>query len=276
MGLLNVVLLLLTAWAWGAIAQQAPVVIERLEISLWPEYDDPRLLVIYRGELSQDPTGPLTFALPLTAEVHAVAYLNAEGRLLKSDWQLLPSTEREQLVIFVPGSRRFQLEYYDEIPGQHPQKSFTFRFQANRYEINDLQIEVQQPLRAEEFVASPPLSENLGTDTLGLRYFGRRVGPVPAGVLVEQQISYTKRDNRPSVQANPRTESFPLWPLVGTASALLALGLAGIAWYWWERRRTRFATKRRSVVTAFCSGCGRAFRENEQFCPQCGRPRSAQ
>jgi hypothetical protein len=48
-------------------AQQPPAVLERLEIALWPEYDDPRLLVIYRGELAQDPTGPLLFPLPRTA-----------------------------------------------------------------------------------------------------------------------------------------------------------------------------------------------------------------
>lgn len=278
----NAVWLLLTVWAWETTAQQAPVVLERLEISLWPEYDDPRLLVIYRGELAQDPTGPLTFALPLTADVHAVAYLNDEGRLLKSDWQLLPSDEREQLVIFLPGSRRFQLEYYDEIPGPRPQRTFTFRFQSSRYEIQDLQIEVQKPLRSEEFVANPPLLENLGMDTQGFQYFGRRIGAVPAGVLIEQQISYLKRDARPSVQALSSPESTTSWWIVA-AIASLALGLTVILWYWWRRRpappaasREPVTSKRASTTLGFCSGCGRAFQANELFCPRCGHPRPAQ
>lgn len=280
MRLLNLVLLLLAIWTSWTEAQQVPIVIERLEISLWPEYDDPRLLVIYRGELAQEPTGPLTFALPITAEIHAVAYANPDGRLFNSDWQLLPSDGREQLVVFSPASRRFQLEYYDEILGQRPQRTFTFRFQSSRYEIKDLQIEVQQPLRSQEFVARPPLPENLGTDTRGLRYFGRRIGAVPAGALMEQEIGYIKRDSKPSVQASTSTEFAPTWLIVG-ALALLTLGLAGITWYRWERRQP--ATRRKSLTQkpisptmGFCSGCGRAFRENEQFCPQCGRPRSAQ
>ncbi|MCS6936100.1 MAG: hypothetical protein NZ610_06055 [Candidatus Bipolaricaulota bacterium] len=271
MSLLRSVVWLLGLWAGAVSAHQTPVVIERLEISLWPEYDDPRLLVIYRGELAQEPTEPLTFAIPLTADIHAVAYLDSEGRLLKSDWQLLPSDEREQLVIFMPGSRRFQLEYYDEILGQRPQRAFTFRFRSTRYEIKELYLEVQQPLRSEEFLATPPLPENLGTDVQGLRYLGRRVGAVPVGVLVEQRISYTKRDARPSVQLHAGSGLPSLW-FIAAAVALLAVGLTAVTWYWW-RRRTTPTSQPISKTLGFCTGCGRAFRQDERFCPRCGRPR---
>ncbi len=292
MRLLSFVLFLWVSLSGWAEAQQSPIVIERLEISLWPEYDDPRLLVIYRGVLAQEPKGPLTFAIPITAELHAVAYLNAEGRLLKSDWQILPGSDREQLVVFTPGSRQFQLEYYEEIATRGPQRSFTFQFQSSRYEIGALQLEVQQPLRSRDFVAQPPLPDDLGTDTRGLRYFGRKFGTVPLGVLIEQQISYTKRDAQPSVQANTG-EVFSLsWPVVG-ALTLLVLGLVGITWYWWAQRRTPPSPGLRHPSltlpvngegtggvkgrgAGFCSGCGYAFRDEEAFCPKCGRPRATQ
>lgn len=280
---LSFALLLLVGWA----GEQSPVVIERLEISLWPEYDDPRLLVIYRGMLAQEPKGPLIFAIPITAEIHAVAYLNSEGRLLKSDWQILPGSDREQLVVFTPGSRQFQFEYYEEITTRGSQRSFTFQFQSSRYEINALQLEVQQPLRSSDFVAQPPLPDDLGRDRRGLSYFGRKIGTVDLGLLIEQQISYTKRDTQPSVQANTGAALGRSWPVLG-ALALLALGLVGITWYWWARRRASPPAPLTSPhpfpprggpgsgPMGFCSGCGHAFREREEFCPKCGRPRATQ
>ncbi len=247
------------------VAQQIPVVIERLEISLWPEYDDPRLLVIYRGELAEDPTSPLAFIIPGTAQIHAVAHVGPAGTLLADDWQLLPSSDG-QVVLFTPGSRRFQLEYYDDVLGTAPERSFVFRFRSDRYEIKNLEIEVQQPLRATGLQASPAL-EPQGTDTRGFSYFGRRVGAVSPGTLIEQRVSYRKTDTLPSLRPTAQTAIF-LWGVLGVG--LAALGVIGFLWFG-RRQRGSPAPQR---PAQFCAHCGRSFRANEQFCPQCGQRRA--
>lgn len=252
--------------ALGSFAQQIPVVIERLEISLWPEYDDPRLLVIYRGELAEDPKSSLVFTIPNTAQVHAVAYMGPAGTLLTAEWQLLPR-DNDQLVLFTPKSRRFQLEYYDDVLGTSPERSFVFRFVSDRYEIKDLEIEVQQPLRAQGLQGNPAL-EPRGTDTRGFSYFGRRVGAVAPGTLVEQRVGYRKTDALPSL----RPQTSLVWIGVGAGLALIALGVAGVLWF--RRRRAISAVNVRQRSAQFCARCGYRFRADEQFCPQCGQRRS--
>lgn len=249
-------------------SQQVPIVLERLEISLWPEYDDPRLLVIYRGELAEDPQSPLAFTIPNTAQIHAVAHVGPAGTLLADDWQLLP-TDTDQLVLFTPGSRRFQLEYYDDVLGASEERSFVFRFRSDRYEIKNLEIEVQQPLRATGLQTSPTL-EPQGLDTRGFRYFGKRIGAVSPGTLIEQRVSYRKTDTLPSLR--PRSPISILWAALGAGLAVVVLGVISFIWFWRRRRVSPQAVPQRPAQ--WCARCGYRFRADEQFCPQCGQRRA--
>ena len=264
---LFIALLLLASTS--SFSQQIPIALERLEISLWPEYDDPRLLVIYRGELAEDPQSPLVFTIPRTAQIHAVAHVGPAGTLLADDWQLLPD-ENDQIVLFTPGSRRFQLEYYDDVIGTAPQRSFVFRFRSERYEIKNLEIEVQQPLRATGFQASPTLDPQ-GVDTRGFSYFGRRVGAVPPGTLVEQRVSYRKTDTLPSLR--PAAQSSLVWAALGAGLAVVALGVIGLLWFRRRRSVSSGATAQQRPAQ-FCAHCRYQFRADEQFCPQCGQRRA--
>ncbi|MFN4219176.1 MAG: zinc ribbon domain-containing protein, partial [Candidatus Bipolaricaulia bacterium] len=250
-------------------SHQNLIVLERLEISLWPEYDDPRLLVIYRGELAEDPKSPIAFTIPNTAQIHAVAHVGPAGTLLADDWQLLLD-DAGQIVLFTPGSRRFQLEYYDDVLGTAPERSFVFRFRSERYEIKNLEIEVQQPLRATAFQASPALDPQ-GVDTRGFSYFGRRVGAVPPNTVIEQRVSYRKTDTMPSLR--PAAGSSLVWVALGAGLAVVALGVISLLWFR-RRRSVSFGTTAPQRPAQFCAHCRYQFRADEQFCPQCGQRRS--
>ncbi|MCL6642361.1 MAG: zinc ribbon domain-containing protein [Candidatus Bipolaricaulota bacterium] len=258
----RIAIALLVASVLGS-AQQPLVMLEHLAISLWPEYDDPRLLVIYRGELAQDPPGPLLLTLPRTAHVHAVAYVGSGGRLLTADWQLLPSENSEKILLFTPRTRLFQLEYYDDVLGTAPEREFVFRFFSDRYDVKNLEIEVQQPLRAKDFQGSPAL-EPQGTDVRGFSYFGRRVGSVPTGTVIEQRVSYRKTDNEPSL----RPAGIPWIPIAVGGAGLALIAVVSLVWL----RRRRLAPS--GARTHFCARCGYRFRADEQFCPQCGQRRA--
>ena len=62
-------------------AQEEPT-LESLEIALWPEFDRPEVLVIYRGQLDADVALPALVEITLPARVGqptAVAYVDEAG-----------------------------------------------------------------------------------------------------------------------------------------------------------------------------------------------------
>ncbi len=69
-----------------AAAQEAPA-IEQLTVALWPEYDQPAMLVILRVQLAPGTQLPVDVILPIptsAGEPLAVAYTTAEGALLNA------------------------------------------------------------------------------------------------------------------------------------------------------------------------------------------------
>jgi len=272
--------------------EETPLAIAQLEIALWPEYDDPRLLVIYRGELAEDPKGSLTFAIPASANVLAAAHHDESGKLLADEWQVFPGDGGQQLLAFAPRSRQFQFEYYMDMTANGSRKSFAFGFQSSRYDVKGLQIEFRQPLGASGLQATPELQAQ-GTDAQGFIYFNRKVGSVPRETLVEQSISYVRADAQPSVKVSNGKVDFAAWPwqIIGGVAAL-TLSIMGFVWILWARQRTSSpktperrrlknkkpaplsaSTSSASIETKFCIHCGREFQPEERFCPQCGTSR---
>jgi len=281
--ILGLIIILVTGALFGALGG-GPITIKRMEIALWPEYDDPRLLVIYRGEFAEPPTGPISFTIPRTAQVNAAAHIS-DGRLIADEWMIFPAGELN-LVSYTPGSPRFQFEYYDDAISPGPRKSFTFRFQSE-YEILALDIEIQQPLRAQDLTSTLALSL-IGRDEQGFRYFRSAVGAVLSGQLIEFTVNYTKEDNRPSILKLKGSKLLRLlpWLIAGSLSTLILL--AGLIILVRGQRKGPIAEPKGLVSTLrrnrsgqppsaegakFCVQCGRRFRPEERFCPQCGTAR---
>ena len=68
---------------------QTPIKLSSLQVQLWPEYDQPSMLVIYDLKLPDDTRLPisLTLRLPKDANLVAVASQAADGSLLNADYQ---------------------------------------------------------------------------------------------------------------------------------------------------------------------------------------------
>ena len=64
-------------------AQQPATVLEFLEVELWPDFDQPALLVLLSGALPADAPLPATITIPLpeAATINAVARIDAQGAL---------------------------------------------------------------------------------------------------------------------------------------------------------------------------------------------------
>ena len=70
---------------------------ERTHVSVWPEYDDPRLLILYEGAFVDDGGFPRTldFPVPLGIDVNPAAGLSPDGRYLRQPYTSCDTRWRE-------------------------------------------------------------------------------------------------------------------------------------------------------------------------------------
>ncbi len=141
-----------------AVAQSEPQ-IPRASLKLWPEYDDPGVLVIFAGDLADTTTLPKTVAFPVAAgarNIQATVNDATQGRLLSQEWQM--DGNKVTYTLPQPG---FHLEYYVDRPPSANKREIVHTFEAP-YPIKSLEIAVQQPARATDFSVTPKPSSTIG------------------------------------------------------------------------------------------------------------------
>jgi hypothetical protein len=271
----------------------APVTISTLNVDIWPEHDDPRVLVIYRGELSAGAALPyaLTFAIPASGQVNAAAYRSADGALIAAQYEYRQDGERLQVTFTVP-ERAFQFEYYADLITGRPNRSFAAG-PVFPLPVDSLRVAVEQPRRSSAFVLTPRAA-GTSTTAAGLIQHLYTVGPWPAGKPWSVRASYQKTDSEPSLPrvvqtpagAGPATRGRALPPWAWAALAAAALGVASLVAFWTvgRSRRPRGAAAapggpraqkkggRRPDTSypAYCANCGRRARLGDRFCSRCG------
>ena len=138
-------------------------------ISIWPEYDQPGVLVIYRFTHTSDTSLPvdLTIHIPASCEPYALAGRQSDGTLYNIDYT--QDTSREWTDInFSNAFPEIQLECYDySLQIDDTQRHFDFFWVAD-YAVDDLSIQVQQPVEATDLHVSP----DFGTGVTGRRRDG--------------------------------------------------------------------------------------------------------
>ena len=185
--------------AW---AQRPPESLKSLTISLWPEYDRPQVLCVYRGQLPDGAALParVSFRLPATARgPSSAAAVDSAGTPIP-----VPALQAEEaggtVTRFDLTWPRFQMEYYDDAlrtSGASRELSFVYRAD---YPVEQLVLEMQEPYGAANFVLAPPADARSETEQ-GLVLHRRVVGPVAPGQEVRWQVTYAKSDPRPSAEA---------------------------------------------------------------------------
>jgi hypothetical protein len=290
----------------------APAPLSSLEIALWPEYDRPGVLVIFRGQLAdaQSPPAPVSFTLPATVPaLNAVAYMDeTRNTLVNITPYSFAAGAGGKLLTFSTPARRFQFEYYadDLLTRQGSTRTLQFSFAADS-DVAGWGFEVQQPVGAHNFTSAPPPTST-ETRPDGLTYAVYRLGAAPAGQARSLQVIYTRDADELSVKSLginiPAASDQPVVEVGGSsglsntmALILIAAGVvlvAGAVGYWvWSRRepagappgRANLATRNAPAAprpappgasqnpAVYCHRCGTRLRDDALFCHKCGTER---
>jgi hypothetical protein len=250
--LLSLVLVLLLA---GPVLAQSPTPLSDLTIRLWPEYDRPQLLVIFRGTVAESVALPASLSFTLPADIqtlHAVAYLDeTNGTLVNIEAYNFVAGAGGKVLSFATPSRQFQFEFYSDtmLATNGSQRQLNFSFTASA-DIGRLNLELQQPTAAQSFTSTPAPSATQ-VEPSGFTVAQYDAGHLAAGGSYSLQASYTRSSNAPSVGVNiPSSPQVPpvevgggapgVWlrenlGLILVAAGLLLLTGALVYWFWSRR-----------------------------------------
>ncbi len=228
-------------------AQDVPT-LANLEISVWPEYDRPEVLVIYRGMFAVDTPLPVPVEIYLPARVgqpSAVAWVNEGGQQFNQ--QFTTRVEGDWLVVsFELDTTRFQVEYYDLLSVDPAgQRQYTFSYTAD-YPINSLAVEFQVPPTADGYTLDPSADSVISGPT-GLVYHLADASSLALGDGRSWTFTYKKASadltvsafTQPAVsapEASPAAEDADNSTVLVFFVAFVALIGVGAGAFWLGRR----------------------------------------
>lgn len=292
----------------GFVLAQEPPALSTLEIALWPEYDRPEVLVIYRGLFEEGTPLPVPVEIRVPARVGqptAVAYVGEDGQ--RFNQQYTTRNEGDWLFVsFELGELGFQLEFYDALPVDSTgQRNYTFSYTAD-YPVASMSLELQQPPTAGNVSLDPPADSSAAAAD-GLVYHVLEIGALEQGEEQSWTFSYQKSNDDLTESASAQAE-----PPVATSApagdddntvliflvAFVTLVAVGAAAFWLGGRTQPMsqpalpgsgARKRRGSGRGgqalgqqlsglegsdalYCRQCGTKLRSDSVFCHKCGTP----
>jgi len=229
----------------------ADLFMARLRLSIWPEYDDPRVLIMLRGEMTPRQAFPASITLPIPkgAEIIGAGMISEQNELLRHPHQVLPGDTQDSLQLNLPVPRFFVEFYYNPFTTSGPEKRFVYPAPTT-YPIEVFEVDIQQPLKTTSFALDPSPMERM-TDNQGFTYHQFIYRDIGKGQSPTFTVSYTKTVPTPSVPKPQPTPQRTEKERPRADHALLSLGiLAGASllfagWAWLVRvsqRRPRSAT----------------------------------
>jgi hypothetical protein len=269
---------------------QSEIRFSRLSVQLWPEYDQPSMLVIYDFELAAGAPAParVAFEIPNNANLIAVASLE-NGNLVDASFeQPVAKKDVRVFTIIVESAVPHHFEYYQPLARNQELRQFDFEWNGD-YAVDEFSLLVQQPLDTTSLTTDPPLRP--GQDTLnGLAYFASQPTHLPTGTSFELDLEYVKSSDALTVPPADIKASEPIdenttgrisagdyWPFI-IAAVIFFIIAGGAGYFYMTGRIRRFDPRRRlrrrqtaaPVIEVYCHQCGQRAHAGDRFCRVCG------
>jgi hypothetical protein len=265
-------------------AETEPTGFENVRLWIYPEYDDPRLLVMLEGQIvGVEAPAKVRFLVPAAAQMYSAGWKDAQGRYTGGPPDREPSPiPGWDEISYTARTGTFRVEYYDPIIIGQPDKTISYEFRW-LYPISRLTAIVQEPKRSSGFSVLPagvPITDEAGFASHQYTYQDLDDEPP-----LSFEIAYTKSDPNPSLAAQDDGSSNALLVVV----VIVALcAVAGAVFLVLRRPRTRARAgtrterrhaarkspvrgpKEKRLQRGFCSQCGKRVENSSRFCQYCG------
>ena len=235
---------------WVPAAAQAPIVLSGMLVQLWPEYDQPSMLVLYDFQVAPGTKLPtsLTIRIPKAANLTAVAVHGAGDALLNADYSNSSSDEAWQsIAIQIVSTDGYRVEYVQPLVRSGNERQFTYSWPGD-YAVQNFNLSVRMPIDAASVRATPSLQTGEKDSTT--YWLGQDFDAMPGGKEFKFELAYTRASESP---AQPQQGLEPSQPLdAGTPGRVMignyipyflgALGvllIAGGILYFWQAGRGR-------------------------------------
>ncbi|HEX7587828.1 MAG TPA: zinc ribbon domain-containing protein [Anaerolineae bacterium] len=281
----------------GALAQD-PNRLSNLLVAVWPEYDQPSVLVLIDGTLADSTNLPrqVSVLIPKTARLQVTTWTNADGTFApEQPSQSSDAGDGYTRITFNTNAPQYHIEYYDDLLRGSPDKTMTFVFKA-AVAADQVSVTVQQPLKATNFTTDPP-ARSTRNNTDGFKYSDLQFPALAPAQTITTLVKYTKADLIPSIlPVSPTPMSVIVapapvspWNNVFILAVIVVVGLVAVIGFFLfqrsrepvtvsasTRNRSRRSADRGSAansVAAFCTQCGYGLASSDVFCPKCGTKR---
>ncbi len=268
---------------------QTPIKLSALHVQLWPEYDQPSMLVIYDFQLPDSVKLPVSVSLNFPKDAHlvAVASLSPDGSLLNTDYIGPTANEAWQTVtVQIQTATTYHIEYYEPLSRTGEKRDFTFHWPGD-YAIDHLSVSVRVPPDTSDIVTDPDMKAAKAAD--GSSSLAQDFGPQPAAKQFTVHLIYTRTSNELSVPSQTVEPSQPIGsstpgrvllsnylPYVLGVLGIVMLGAAAI--YFLQPHNPHAPQKRQAHVrrttqansNLHCHQCGARAQPGDRFCRVCG------
>jgi len=244
---------------------------DQINIDIWPDYDQPAVLVLITAELPADVPLPATVQFNLPVEPNAVASVTTTDDMLNTPYTSQRETNTH-VVTVETNHRVVRIEYYYSY--QRTGDTIQFEYQwLGGTAADDLTVLFREPVGATN-VTPESQFEDMGVLADGQRRHSWQVGPVEANQTLSAAFNY-------SMPTTLSADALSLTKATNTKSSIVPIMIAAVggfivglgAMWFWNDRQTATRPRRRSPklkTKGFCPKCGDRIQAGDAFCRQCG------
>ena len=265
------------------LAQEEEVTsLKNVIVSVLPEYDDllglgyPSVLVMVEGEIvSANLPATIRFLVPSDAAMYSAGSGPRNQYVGGPPQRNASNISGWDEISYQLQTKYFVMEYYAPITGQ-PDRVIPYDFYP-LYPVSNLRAIVQEPARSTNYVVSPQGPVSSDPDGLRIRTYNR--SNISPGAPLHFEISYTKKDARPSLGGDTGSTNTTVLIVFGVIT-ILVIAFMGVSKLRSRRPAATRALRRQADRTSrrkegpskgkYCNQCGKAIENTSRFCAYCG------